>query len=195
SGLAEPMLTLQNGNPFLVSASIGHGRFYFSCVALSIDETNFTQHAFFPATLVRIAEFSQPTSQLSYTLGREEAIVLRNIQVQNDETFRLSNISSNAEVIPEHRNAGNQVEVFVHSDLQQAGNYLLKSGDQAMQPLSFNYNRIESYNETMAVDDFMNRLKERNFTNWSILEGDTEAIGAAATTIENGQKFWLSLIV
>lgn len=195
SGLAEPMLTLQNGNPFLVSAAIGHGRFYFSSVSLSTAETNFTQHAFFPATLVRIAEFSQPSAQLSYILGREEAIVLRNIQVQGDETFRLTNIASNSEVIPEHRNAGNQVEVYVHSDLQEAGNYLLKSGDDALQPLAFNYNRIESYNETIAVDDFMGQLKEKGFYNWSVLEGDTEAVGAGATTIENGQKFWLSLIV
>lgn len=195
SGLAEPMLTLQNGNPFLISATIGHGRFYFSCVSLSTTETNFTQHAFFPATLVRIAEFSQPSAQLSYTLGREEAIVLRNIQLQGDETFRLTNVLTNSEVIPEHRNAGNQVEVFVHSDLEQAGNYLLKSGDNALQPLSFNYNRIESYNETMAVEAFMDQLKQRNFTNWSVLEGDTEAVGAGATTIEKGQKFWLSLIV
>jgi len=41
----------------------------------------------------------------------------------------------------------------------------------------------------------MDQLKQRNFTNWSVLEGDTEAVGAGATTIEKGQKFWLSLIV
>ena len=94
--LAEPMLTLQNGSPFLVSSSIGHGRLYFSCVSLSTDETNFTQHAFFPASLIRMAEYSQPTAQLSYTLGREEAIVLRNIQLSGEETFRLQNISTNS---------------------------------------------------------------------------------------------------
>jgi len=192
---SEPMMTLQNGNPFLVSSSIGHGRFYFSSVSLSPEETNFTQHAFFPATLVRIAEFSQPAAQLSYTLGREEAIILRNIQLAGDETFRLTNVVTNTEVIPEHRNAGNQVEVYVHSDLKDAGNYILKSGDKEMQPLAFNYNRVESYNETMSIDAFENALKEKSLTNWSVLEGDTEAVSAGATSIENGQKFWLSLIV
>jgi len=192
---AEPMLTLQNGSPFLLSSAIGHGRLYFSCVSLSTEETNFTQHAFFPATLIRMAEFSQPTSQLSYTLGREEAIILRNIQLQGEETFRLQHIVTNAEVIPEHRNAGNQVEVFVHSDLAQAGNYLLNWGTTAVQPLAFNYGRAESYNETMAVDLFKEKIADKQFGNWSVLEGDMESVSAGASAIDDTHKYWLSLIV
>jgi len=192
---AEPMLTLQNGSPFLISASIGHGRLYFSSVSLSTDETNFTQHAFFPASLIRMAEYSQPTSQLSYVLGREEAIVLRNIQLQGEETFRLQNIVTNSEIIPEHRNAGNQVEVFVHGDLGIAGNYLLNWGANAVQPLAFNFDRAESYNATLAINAFRDKITERQFSNWSILEGDTETVSAGAEAIDDSHKFWLSLIV
>jgi hypothetical protein len=192
---AEPMLSLQNGSPFLVSSAIGHGRLYFACVSLSTDETNFTQHAFFPATLIRMAEFSQPTSELSYTLGREEAIILRNMQLQGEETFRLQHLATNSEVIPEHRNAGNQVEVFVHSDLAQAGNYLLNWGSTAVQPLAFNYSRTESYNETMAVDLFKEKIADKQFGNWSVLEGDMESVSAGATAIDETHKYWLTLLV
>jgi hypothetical protein len=192
---AEPMLTMQNGNPFMVSSSVGHGRVYFTSVSLSIEETNFTQHALFPATLVRLAEFSQPSTQLSYTLGREEAIVLRNLEMPGEETFRLQNIVTSAEIIPEHRNAGNQVEVFVHNDLRDAGNYLLNWGTNAVQSIAFNYDRTESYNETMAVDDFAEQLNEQQFSNWSVLEGDLETVSAGAATLENGHKYWLSLVV
>jgi Aerotolerance regulator N-terminal len=192
---SEPMLTLQNGSPFLTSASMGNGRLYISCVSLSPEETNFTQHAFFPATLVRMAEYSQPNAQLSYFLGDERAIVLRNVQLEGDDTFRLTGVSNGLEVIPEHRNAGNQIEVFVHSDLQEAGNYVLNRGNVAIRPLSFNYNRKESYNETLSVDAFEEQLQTKQFNNWSVLEGDTEAVAAGATLLEDGQKYWLSLIV
>ncbi len=192
---AEPMLTLQNGNPFLVSSSVGHGRMYFSCVSLSTEETNFTQHAFFPASLIRMAEYSQPTAQLSYTLGREEAIVLRNLQLAGEETFRLLNISTNLEIIPEHRNVGNQVEVFVHSDLGVAGNYLLNWGANSVQALSFNYDRTESYNETMDVDAFTDKIEDLNFRNWSVLQGDIESVSAGASAIDGNHKYWLSLLV
>jgi hypothetical protein len=142
-----------------------------------------------------MAEFSQPSSQLSYMLGREEAIILRNIQLQGEETFRLQHIVTNAEVIPEHRNAGNQVEVFVHSDLAQAGNYLLNWGTTAVQPLAFNYGRAESYNETMAVDLFKEKIADKQFGNWSVLDGDMESVSAGASAIDDTHKYWLSLIV
>jgi hypothetical protein len=192
---AEPMLTLQNGSPFLVSSSIGHGRLYVASVSLSTDETNFTQHAFFPASLIRMAEYSQPTAQLSYTLGRDEAIVLRNIQLAGEETFRLQNIVTNTEIIPEHRNAGNQVEVFVHSDLGIAGNYMLNWGTNTVQPLAFNYDRAESFNETLAIEGLKEKTSELGFANWSVLEGDIESVSAGASAIDDSHKFWLSLIV
>jgi hypothetical protein len=192
---AEPMLTLQNGNPFLISAAVGLGKMYFSSVSLSIEESNFTQHAFFPASLIRMAEFSQPSSRLSYTLGNEEAIVLRNVQLSGEETFRLQHTVNKSEVIPEHRNVGNQLEIFVHSDLEQAGNYDLTWGNTVLQTLAFNFNRAESYNETMAIDQFKEKLSELSFTNWSLLEGDTESVSAGADSIDDSHKYWLSLIV
>jgi hypothetical protein len=192
---AEPLLTLQNGNPFLISSSVGSGQFYFSSVSLSTDETNFTQHALFPATLIRIAEFSQPTSQLSYFLGREEAIVLRNVAMASDETFRLKNILGVSELIPEHRNAGNQIEVFVHKTITQAGNYILSRAGADVEPLAFNYDRAESQNATLSMDEFQLKISDQQFTNWSVLETDMETIAAEADAIDQSHTYWQSLIV
>jgi hypothetical protein len=192
---AEPLLTLQNGNPFLIACNVGSGQFYFSAVSLSTDETNFTQHALFPAALIRMAEFSQPTSALSYFLGREEAIVLRNISMDSEETFRVRNVSDNYEFIPEHRNAGNQIEIFVHHALSQAGNYLLTRSASDVQPLAFNYDRAESNNSTISVDDFSQKLSDLNFTNWSVLQADMETIAADAAAIDQSHTYWLSLII
>ena len=192
---AEPLLTLQNSNPFLISSNVGNGRFYFSSVSLSIDETNFTQHALFPATLIRMAEFSQPTSRLSYMLGREEAIELRNVAMESEETFRIQSINGDMEIIPEHRNAGNQIEVFAHSDLTQAGNFLLTRAGNAIRPLAFNFDRAESHNETISIEEFEQKISDQNLTNWSVLETELESIGAEANAIEGSHKYWLSLII
>jgi hypothetical protein len=189
------LLTLQNSSPFLISSNVGNGRFYFSSVSLSIDETNFTQHALFPATLIRMAEFSQPTARLSYTLGREEAIELRNVSMETEETFRIQSVNGAMEIIPEHRNAGNQIEVFVHSDLTQAGNFLLTRAGNAIRPLAFNFDRAESHNETISIEEFEQKISDQNLTNWSVLETDLESIGAEANAIDGSHKYWLSLII
>lgn len=195
SALAEPMMTLQTGSPFMLSGRADLGRIYLIAASLNTDESNFIRHAFFPATLVRMAEFSQPSQQLAYVLGSNEAVVLRNLTMEGEQTFRLKHIDLGAEVIPEHRNAAGQVEIFVHGDLQQAGNYMLSWGDTGVQPLAFNYNRAESYNETIAVDAFGEKLQELQFANWSMLEGDGETVASQASRIEDGKKYWLTLIM
>ena len=98
-------------------------------------------------------------------------------------------------MIPEHRNTGNQVEVFVHSDLGVAGNFKLRWGTNTVEPLAFNYDRAESYNLTMAVDAFKEKIADLQFANWSVLEGDIESVSAGASSIDDTHKYWLSLIV
>jgi hypothetical protein len=191
---AEPMMRFQDGLPFMVSGKIELGRAYLVSVSLNTEESNFIRHAFFPAALIRMAEYSQPSQPLAYTLGSDETITLRNATAQGDQTYHLQNILTQSEVIPEHRFVAGQVELFVH-DLQDAGNYLLKWGAEPVSPLAFNFNRAESYNTVMAVEDFTARLNELNLSNWSVLTGDTESVGAEATQLEEGTKYWLTLII
>jgi len=191
---AEPMMRFQDGLPFMVSGKIELGRAYFVSVSLNTEESNFIRHAFFPAALIRMAEYSQPTQPLAYTLGSDETITLRNATAQGDQTYHLQHIVTQSEVIPEHRFVAGQVELFVH-DMQDAGNYLLKWGTEPVSPLAFNFNRAESYNAVMPVEDFTAKLSELNLSNWSVLTGDTESVGAEATMLEEGTKYWLTLII
>jgi hypothetical protein len=191
---AEPMMRFQDGSPFMVSGKVELGRVYFVSVSLNTDESNFIRHAFFPAALIRMAEYSQPTQPLAYTLGADETITLRNATAQGDQTYHLRNIVTQSEIIPEHRFVAGQVELFVH-DMQDAGNYALEWGADPVSPLAFNYNRAESYNAVMSVDDFSAKLSELNLANWSVLSGDTEAVAAEATQLEEGTKYWLTLII
>jgi len=71
----------------------------------------------------------------------------------------------------------------------------LSWGNTGVYPLAFNYDRTESYNATIPVTTFEEQLNERQLTNWSVLVGDTERLAAGASTIEEGKKYWLSLIV
>lgn len=192
---AEPMLMLENGNPFMVSAKVGRGHVYFSAVSLNTEASNFIRHAFFPASLLRIAEFSQPMGRLYYSLGGEEVVEVRNFSMANEETFRLRNVQGGQEFIPDHRNAGGSVEIYIHGDMNQAGNYELSSGGKVMEAVSFNYNRAESDNRAFSLDEFRAQLDERGWPNWSVQEGEAESIAAGADELREGKKYWLSMIV
>ncbi|MFM7814949.1 MAG: BatA domain-containing protein, partial [Flavobacteriales bacterium] len=121
SGNAEPLLRLQNGAPLIVVKKIGAGNAYATTVSLQDTESDLAKHAFFPATLIRAAEFSQHVAPLSYTLGQPMAIELPNHVTSSDAAYKLIHSSTRSELIPEHRNVGGKVELFVPKDLNEAG--------------------------------------------------------------------------
>ncbi len=192
---AESMMNLQSGAPFMVSNVAGSGRAYLTAVSLRTEESNFINHAFFPATLLRMAEFSQPEMPLSYALGSEQAIVLRNLNMGGDESFRLRNLSGELEIIPEHRNAGGNMEIYVHSDLNLAGNYELLRGETLVAVLSFNYDRAESDTKAYSIDQVTQMITAAGWPNWNVLDGDIESIAASADEINDGKKYWFMMIV
>lgn len=192
---AEPVMMLQSGSPFMISSTVGSGRAYITSVSLLPEESSFTNHAFFPTSMLRMAEFSQPSAQLAYFLGREQAITLRNLNLSGEETFKLSNIQTKQELIPEHRNSGGNTEIFVHTDLTVAGNYSLLWGTNEAAPLSFNYDRTESDTRTTTAEDIQSIISSNNWTNWQVLNGNLETIAAGANALAEGKKFWYTLIV
>jgi hypothetical protein len=193
--LAEPMMTLQSGTPFMLSAASGKGRIYLMAVSLSTSESNFINHAFFPATMLRIAEFSQPGAELAFTLGRQQAVLLRNLNTTGDQTFRLNHVQLGSEFIPEHRNAAGNTEIFVDRELQLAGNYMLNFGTEPQAALAFNYDRNESDNRALSADLVAEQLEESGFFNWTLLNGDMESIAAGAGELNDGKRMWLTMIV
>jgi hypothetical protein len=193
--VVEPMLTMQNGMPFLVSTTAGLGRAYLSAVSLATEESNFIHHALFPATALRMAEFSQPTYPLYYFLGKEQAVLLRNLNLSAEETLRLRNTTSKEELIPEHRNAGAHTEVFIHATLQEAGNYQLLQANEPVAVLAFNYDRLESDTRAWSLEELESKIQTAGLDNWNVLSQSVEHIAAGAVELSEGKKYWYTLIV
>lgn len=192
---SNTMMQLQGGSPFMLSSNAGSGRVYLSAVSPDPVESNFSQHAFFPAIMLRIAEFSQSVTPLYYTLGKEQSINLRNLNATGDGTFKLRNNNDGTEFIPEHRTAAGNTQIFIHSDLKTAGNYLLNWADSTVSVVSLNFSRLESQTESWTADELNEQLLAKGFSNWSILENSSESIGASTSQIAQGKRYWLSMIV
>ena len=192
---SEPMMVMQSGSPFMLSNVVGAGRAYLTAVSLGTAESNFISHAFFPASLLRMAEFSQPASQLAYTLGKEQAIVIRNVSMGSEETFRLRDKNSGVEFIPDHRNVGGNTELYVHADMHTASNFDLTQGEKQIDVLSFNFDRAESDTRSFTAEAIRQAIDEQGWTNWSVLDGTVESIAASADELNDGKKYWFSMIV
>lgn len=191
----EQLLTLQTGDPFLSVFNLGSGKFYTSAVSLKKASSNFTQHAIFVTTLLRIAEFSQPISKLYYTIGRDEAITLRNVKPAGDEVFKMEHREQSMEFIPEHRQSGAVTELYVRNQVTSAGNYSLSLQESPVSDLSFNYSRAESDLNTMSPGDLEDSFGKFGLSNYRVMESSLDTLSKNITQLSSGNQFWRSCII
>jgi hypothetical protein len=191
----ESLLTLQTGDSFLSVFKVADGKLYTNAVSLLNSESNFTQHAIFVTTLLRVAEFSQPTPPIYYTIGQNEALTMQNIRPSGDEVFKVRELDQGFEFIPEHRQAGASTEIYVRNQVTSAGNYELLLADQPVSYLSFNYARAESDLSTMASADLEDELQKFGLTNFRVVDSKIETLSNNVKKLSTGNQFWRSCII
>ncbi|HZW63894.1 MAG TPA: BatA domain-containing protein [Flavobacteriaceae bacterium] len=130
------MLLLEDGNPFLAQ----QGSCYLFTAALAQENSNFTQSDLV-VTLYAIARNSLKIPRLYYTVG-ENTYFDVDITLQQDEIVTLKNEETT--VIPRQQYYNNKVSIYTGEAPEKAGIYELRSADEVLQSISFNYNRQES---------------------------------------------------
>lgn len=187
------LMDLQNGDPFFVAYPYGRGKVYLSAVPLNDDFSNFQRHAVFVPTLVNIALQSGSFQPLYHILGEEQPILVHGTRLQRDEVMELK--GPDTEVIPEQRLAGNNLRLFVHGQVQQAGNYALWNDEKLVGGLSFNFDRRESFPEVLSGDELENLLTDQGISNVKVI-GTTEAgLAKALEKASLGRQFWKLFLV
>lgn len=192
---AQSILTLRNDLPLLVASSRGSGKLYVYAVPLSKEFSNLAAHAYFPSSIIRMTVLSAPSPPLSYTIGEDRRILVRNRSVTGDETFRLRDERTGFEFIPEHHNSGSGIELFVQDDVDVAGNFVLTKGDERIASIGFNYDRRESSTAMTSPEAYLAELINKGWKNASMLTGDLQTVGREALELEEGKKYWWSMII
>jgi hypothetical protein len=191
---SEELMGTRSGDPYLVQYESGKGRMLLFCTSLEAADGNLAQHAIFPATVLRVAEFAQAKSRLSYTIGEDQAIEIRSLNLQNEEVLKLVSDETGAGFIPEHRQIGAGTLVYVHNAITEAGHYTLLNGSDTIAVVSFNQNRLESDLEAMDEEELKSQIAERGL-NYRVLDSSLESITKEVSELSEGKKLWLSMII
>jgi hypothetical protein len=102
---------------------------FLSAVPLHDDFSNFQRHAVFVPTLVNIALQSGSFQPLYHVVGDNEPILVRGAALAARSGAGAK--GPELEIIPEQRLTGNNLQLFVHDQVPEAGNYSLwNSGEQ-----------------------------------------------------------------
>ncbi len=183
------LLTLKDGNPFLIEYKIGKGTIYLSTVSLTKESSNFTNHALFVPTLYNIALLSQKNYPLFHIIGDNSTIDLN--RNENDNVYHIKN--KEIDFIPRVRNTNNYTTVFVNSGIEQAGNYVLEN-EITKTGLSFNYNRLESILNYFTPEE-IDEMVQTNSINAKLVETSNSTIKSALSNLNIGKKYWKYCII
>ncbi len=184
------VLTLKNGNPFLIEYKIGKGTIYLSAVSLDKQKSNFTNHALFVPTLYNIALLSQTNYPLFHTIGTNSTIDVNRITTK-ENVYHIKN--NTLDIIPRVRNTNNNTTVFINSEIKTANNYFLESSVSKI-GLAYNYNRSESYLSYLSSDEIDKEIQLSGI-NAEYIDLTNSTIQSALTDLNIGKKYWKYCII
>ena len=185
---ADDMMTFGNGDIFLTSYNAGQGNFYALAVPLSASDNNFSRHALFVATTLRMAEMSRATSVNAVNIG--EFFTLPGMPMGNESVFHLVGIDGKVDVIPQHTSRNGRIEINPGPDVIEAGNYDIILGGDTLAAVGINYPRSESDLESYAADDIREIVKGIPGNAIRLYDGDSAQLSRSIEKTSKGTELW-----
>ncbi len=190
----EYLMKLQTGDVFIAKYSSGKGAVFLSAVPLNEKHSNFVKHAMFVPTLYKISITSQMNSPLFYTIGHNQSVELEN-HLSGENIYKIKNINSNFEMIPEHRLINLKMQLLTNNQIKEAGNYNIIQEKESIAGISFNYDRNESDLACHSPAELKDIISQKVFSNISVLELNKQSLTNVLADIEQGTKLWKLCII
>ena len=134
------LLNFKNGRPFL--SKIDTDNIFFLSSSLSLENSNFANHALFVPIMYKLAFGGQSKASRLYYFTDEELISFPKSVDASNEVYGLVNAST--EIIPSQRVNQNSVIIEVPKDQISVGQYSLLHNNDTIGTLSFNLPKSES---------------------------------------------------
>jgi len=190
------LLESENKTKVLSFNNYKKGNLYVLNIPLDENFSNFAKHPIFVPTLYNIVLYSISNNQIYYKIGIDEIISLNNIEVENSEIVQIKNITSNYEFIPQIiSETSNVFKINMMNNVKEAGNYLLKEGENDITGLSFNYLRNESEMDFYTDTEISENLNKLGYSNIKIISNDNISIKQEVEILNNGKQLWKMFIV
>ncbi len=191
----DKLIVLENGNVFFCQVPVEAGKLYLFASSLTPESTGFPRHALFLPVFYNLAILSKPPMNLFYEIGNAGSISINQRINSNEEVLKIVDEKKSLEFIPEQRRIDYRTDVFLHSNIKEAGNYDIMHNDNRIQFLSLNYNRRESILNMLDKEQLRDALQKAKIGNYHILDNTIKEVGEAIQAINQGVQLWRYFII
>jgi hypothetical protein len=188
--VGESLMKFRNDKNFLVHHKIENGALYLCAAPIDNAYSNFLNVGeFFVPFMNRIAISAGNSIKPYYTIGSEQAIVLKQLHQGQDPVYKISGTS---EFIPAKYNLGKNVLLYPKGNVTEQGIFELMVEDSALLKVAFNYDRSESNLESFSGDDLLTSFP----SGISLVDmEDGRDIKEAIIENDNGRQLWKWCII
>jgi hypothetical protein len=190
-----PLMRLLNRAEFLTVEPAGSGYVYMLTVPLEDRFSNFQRHALFVPVIYRMAFLSGATSPLFHTIGSSNSITLDNTKMKGDNVLKIEKVEGAFELIPGQHSSGSSLNLLMYDQIRSAGHYRVRSDDDILAGLAFNFDRRESDLSLYSTDQLKDLIKDEELERFTLLSDNIQPIRDTIQDLNQGKRLWKLFII
>ncbi len=196
SGL-QSLVSLLNGDAFLLKKNIGKGQLFLLSVSLDEAFSNFSTQALFVPVMYGAAISGGALPQLFYTLKKDEILTADISSLPSAETpFSLKLASSDLSFIPEQQSGNGGLRLLLRNDnMKTDGFYQLMLNDSTWQIFAFNFDRNESQTAFYSAEEIKERLSSSGLISFEVLDSSDNTQSNVINSLQTASKLWMLFII
>lgn len=192
----ESLITLLNGDDFLLKKNMGNGIFYMLASPLEIESGTFISNALFVPVMYNAAVQGKSMTRLFYIIGEDNLLEINHTNKRSvEKTFTIIQQNSEFSLIPEQKISSGKLTMDLHSGIQDAGFYQLTLNDTVYHNFAFNYNRNESQMDFLDNESLQSLLDDSDLMHFEILSNADNNISTLIKSLQKENDLWKLFII
>lgn len=139
--LATSLLQFEDKNDFISEIKLNNGKLYWIASSLNINNSNFISSPLVVPVFYNFSLKNTLQKQLFYTIGIKNEIVIKS-NILKDNVVHL--VKNDISFIPLQSKTSDYIKIQTDDNPLSDGIYQIKSNEQVLQSIAYNFNRNES---------------------------------------------------
>ncbi len=193
----ESLVTLLDGDDFLLTKKKGKGRMYLLSSPLDKTFGNFASHALFVPVMYGAAVSGEAHTKLFRIIGKEDKVLLSNPEhlPENDQPFMIKAHAGDYSFIPGQQIMNGGLMLDMHEGIKNDGFYDLMVEDHTEYVFAWNYDRAESQLKFYTSAELNEQIDSEGIKNAEVLSEDESAYTEMLNTVHKESQLWKLFII
>ena len=190
NGIATVLLSLQNGDPLLVTETVGKGQAFVMATALDAAWSDMADNALFVPMMVKMAFLGGKMDKVSHIIGHDKMLILNDMNLEGDHRFLFANADRSFELMPASEVRNGKVYLYLNDNLPEAGFYDLLVNDTLNRVTAWNESRVESEMDFADRNEIEPAFKKLGFNVAAVLHTSDFATADLVEAMAHQSSQW-----